>query len=109
MEPDDAPVLRMHQKPQVEHLPNGQWRASYAGLNWSVTATTRAAAVAELQAEDQRRVESDPAYRDLLFDLARRTLADPVPGIESEEITRGEYWYRSGGRDRLTLRRDEVD
>ena len=109
MEPDDSPVLRMHQKPQVEHLPNGQWRASYAGLNWSVTATTRAAAVAELQAEDQRRVESDPSYRDLLFNLARRTLADPVPGIESEEITRGEYWYRSGGRDRLTLRRDEVD
>ena len=109
MEPDDAPVLRMHQKPQVEQLPGGEWRASYAGLDWSVTATTRLAAIAELQAEDQRRVESDPAYQNFLFDLARRTLADPVPGIESEEITRGEYWYRSGGRDRLTLPREEVD
>ena len=99
----------MQQKPQIEQLPEGRWRASYPGLDWSVTAASRQAAIAELQAEDQRRVESDPAYQNFLFDLARRTLTDPVPGIESEEITRGEYWYRSGGRDRLTLPRDEVD
>lgn len=109
MEPDDAPVLRMHQKPQVEQLSDGRWRASYAGLDWSVTAATRNAAVTELQAEDQRRVESDPAYRDFLFDLARRTLTHPEPGIESERMTPDEYRYRSGGRDRLTPHREETD
>lgn len=79
MKPEDATVLRMRQKPQVEQLPGGQWRASYAGLDWAVTAATRQAAVEELQAEDQRRVQSDPAYRDVLFDLARHTLTDPTP------------------------------
>ena len=109
MEPDGAPVLRMHQTPRFEQQPDGTWQASYAGVDWSVTAATKQAAVAALQAEDQRRVESDPEYRDFLFQLARRNLTDPSPDIEAEEITRGEYWLRTGGRDRRTFTRDTLD
>ena len=109
MEPDGAPVLRMHQTPRSEQLPDGSWRASYAGVDWSVTAATKQAAVATLQAEDQRLVESDPEYRDSLFQLARRNLTDPSPDIEAEEITRGEYWLRTGGRERRTFARDTLD
>ena len=105
-EADDAAVLRMHQTPQFEQLADGSWRASYAGTGWSVVAATKAAAIADLQAEDRRRVESDPAYREFLFQLARRTLTDPVPGTESEAIGRAEYWYRTGGRERTTVDRD---
>jgi hypothetical protein len=64
----------MHQTPRFEQQPDGTWQASYAGVDWSVTAATKQAAVAALQAEDQRRVESDPEYRDFLFQLARRNL-----------------------------------
>jgi hypothetical protein len=106
MEPDDAPVLRMHQFPRFEQLPDGSWRASYAGVGWSVTAATKQAAIAELQAEDQRRVESDPEYRDFLFRLARDNLAEPSRDIETEEISRSEYWLQTGGRERLTFDQD---
>ena len=105
-EAEDGAVLRMHQTPQFEQLTDGSWRASYAGTGWSVVAATKDVAVADLQAEDRRRVESDPAYREFLFQLARRTLDDPVPNIESGVITRGEYWYRTGGRERTTVEGD---
>lgn len=99
----------MHQAPRCEQLPDGTWRASYAGVGWSVTAATTQAAITELQAEDRRRVESDPEYRDLLFRLARSNLTDPSPDIETEEISRHEYRFRTGGRDRLTVDRDASD
>ena len=105
-EADDTAVLRMHQTPQFEQLADGTCRASYAGTGWSVTAPTKEAAIAELRAEDERRVVSDPAYRELLFQLARRTLTEPVPNVESEAIGRAEYWYRTGGRERTTVDRD---
>jgi hypothetical protein len=109
MEPDGAPVLRMRQTPRFEQQPDGTWRASYAGVDWSVTAATRQAVVAALQAEDQRRVESDPEYRDFLFQLARRNLTNPSPDVEAEEITPGEYWLRTGGRERRTFARETLD
>jgi hypothetical protein len=93
--PGSAPALRMRHQPQVEHLPDGTWRASYAGLGWSITAPTEQAAFADLQAEDRRRVESDPAYGNFLFHLALRNLADPSEGIEVEEIDRVEYRIRT--------------
>ena len=96
----------MHHNPQFEQLAGGTWRASYAGTGWSVVAATKEAATIELQAEDQRRVQRDPAYRKLLFELARGALRDPVPDIEAEQISRGEYWYQTGGRDRVTVERD---
>lgn len=105
-EADDAAVLRLHQTPQFEQLPDGTWRASYAETGWSVTAPTKEAVITELHTEDERRVRSDPAYRELLFQLARRTLTDPVPDVESEAIARAEYWYRTGGRERTTVDRD---
>lgn len=106
MEPEDTPVLRMRLEPQVEQLPNGEWQASYPGVGWSVTAASRQAAVTELQAEDQRRVESDPSYREFLFQLAQHNLTDPAPGVETEQISRSEYWQRTGGRERMTFERD---
>ena len=102
-EADDAAVLRMHQYPQFARSVDGIWRAWYPGTGWSVVAAAKETAVTDLQAEDLRRAQSDPAYREFLFRLAQRNLTDPVPDTESESVTRGEYWYRTGGRERTNV------
>ena len=106
LEPGDGAVLRMRQEAQLEQLADGSWRAHYAGVEWSVTGVTREAAVARLQAEDQRRVETDPEYRNELFRLAQRAEVDPAPGVTGERISRAEYWMHTGGRERVTVERE---
>jgi hypothetical protein len=41
--------------------------------------------------------------------IARDNLTHPLPDIETEGTSRGEYWLQTGGRERLTFDQDTSD
>ncbi|MFD3507783.1 hypothetical protein [Nocardia sp. NPDC058666] len=88
-------ILRMHQFPQSEQLPDRSWRAWYVGLDLSVNAPTREAAETALREEFQRR-SADPELHRQLAELAQSNLLDPSPpaGIITEMITQEQYQAR---------------
>jgi hypothetical protein len=91
---DDAPgvdEIGFYTRPQVEQLPDGSWRAYNPASDWSVTAETQEAAIAELSREDQRRGKEEPGYMVRNYEALRRHLVEPIPGvyaISNEEAER---------------------
>jgi hypothetical protein len=73
--------IGFYSRPQVEQLSDGSWRAYYPASDWSITAASREAAIAKLQAEDQRRAKEQPSYTIERYKALRRHLTEPIPGV----------------------------
>lgn len=70
-------------RPIVTRQDNGQWRAQYPGLEWSVTAESESAAADKLGEEALRRVDAGEANAQPPHDLLNRHLVEPIPGVQA--------------------------
>jgi hypothetical protein len=82
--PADDPIAQQRfafrMTPQIEEC-DGEWRASYPGADWCVTAPSEAEAQRKLSEEVSRRRDAgeDPkAFQEAVY---RRHLQVPIPGV----------------------------
>ena len=70
-----------HIRPLITQISADHWRAQYPGVTWHVTADSEQAARDEITKEALRRLDAGQDDAQPPYDLLRRHLANPIPGV----------------------------